>query len=80
MVCRAATLFPIPLTLNPRLQFDKNGNTGGCEAMYTMIANTTATPSCANATFPLGPLDVDAVVSDGPMSQYGWVNSVSPIF
>jgi len=68
-----------PGTLYQICMFDKNGNSGGCEAVYTMIANTTATPSCANATFPLGPLDVEAVVSDGPMSQYGWVNSCTDI-
>ncbi|KAF8213484.1 hypothetical protein K438DRAFT_1804061 [Mycena galopus ATCC 62051] len=54
-----------PGTLYQICMFDKNGNTGGCEGIYTMIANTTATPSCSNATFPLGPLDVDAVTDDG---------------
>ena len=63
---------------NGPAQFDKNGNTGGCQAMYTMIANTTATPSCNNVTFPLGPLDVDATVSSGPLSQYGWIDEVPP--
>lgn len=58
------------------VQFDTNGNTGGCQGMYTMIANNTATPSCNNVTFPLGPLDVDAAVSSGPLSQYGWVDQV----
>jgi hypothetical protein len=41
-----------------------------------MIANTTATSSCNNATVPLGPLDVDATVNNGPLSQYGWVDQV----
>lgn len=49
----------------------------GCQRVYTMIANTTVeTPSCANVTFPLGPLDVDAKVSNGPLSQYGWIPEV----
>ncbi|KAJ6574736.1 hypothetical protein B0H19DRAFT_610412 [Mycena capillaripes] len=65
-----------PGTLYQICMFDKNGNTGGCEAIYTMVANTTATPSCNNVTFPLGPLDVDAAVNDGALSQYGWVNQV----
>ncbi|KAJ6604254.1 hypothetical protein DFH09DRAFT_1300501 [Mycena vulgaris] len=67
-----------PGTLYQICMFDKNGNTGGCEAVYTMIANTTATPSCNNVTFPLGPLDVDAAVNNGPLSQYGWVDQVAP--
>ncbi len=42
-----------------------------------MIANTTVDePTCANASFPLGPLDIDAQVEDGPLSMYGWVNQV----
>ncbi|KAJ7101016.1 hypothetical protein C8R43DRAFT_245819 [Mycena crocata] len=63
-----------PGTLYQICMFDKNGNSGGCEAMYTMIANTTATPACSNVTFPLGPLDVDALTNNGPLSQYGWVD------
>ncbi|KAK0199696.1 hypothetical protein DFS33DRAFT_1388002 [Desarmillaria ectypa] len=60
--------------------FDKNGYTGGCQGIYTMIANTTVnTPSCSNASFPLGPLEIDAQVQDGPLSQYGWVNQCTDI-
>ncbi|KAJ7225900.1 hypothetical protein GGX14DRAFT_349309 [Mycena pura] len=68
-----------PGTIYQICMFDKNGNTGGCQAMYTMIANTTATPSCNNVTFPLGPLDVDATVSSGPLSQYGWIDECTDI-
>ncbi|KAJ7139737.1 hypothetical protein C8R44DRAFT_765283 [Mycena epipterygia] len=68
-----------PGTLYQICMFDTNGNTGGCQGIYTMIANTTATPSCNNVTFPLGPLDVDAAVSNGPLSQYGWVDQCSDI-
>ncbi|KAJ7770824.1 hypothetical protein DFH07DRAFT_805379 [Mycena maculata] len=68
-----------PGTLYQICMFDANGNTGGCEAVYTMIANTTATPSCNNVTFPLGPLDVDGAVSSGPLSQYGWIDQCSDI-
>ncbi|KAJ6519441.1 hypothetical protein C8R45DRAFT_951505 [Mycena sanguinolenta] len=68
-----------PGTLYQICMFDKNGNTGGCEAIYTVIANTTATPSCSNATFPLGPLDVDAVTDDGALSQYGWIDQCTDI-
>ncbi|KAJ7462769.1 hypothetical protein B0H11DRAFT_2160032 [Mycena galericulata] len=68
-----------PGTLYQICMFDSNGNTGGCEAVYTMIANTTATPSCSNVTFPLGPLDVDSAVSNGPLSQYGWIDQCTDI-
>lgn len=46
--------------------------------MYTVIpSNSSATPSCANVTFP-SPLQVDATVVNGPMSQYGWIDQVRP--
>ncbi|KAK7468625.1 hypothetical protein VKT23_003129 [Stygiomarasmius scandens] len=67
-----------PGTLYQICMFDKNGNTGGCQGMYTVIANS-STPSCNNATFPLGPLDVEAVVHDGPLSQYGWIDQCTDI-
>ncbi|KAJ7169510.1 hypothetical protein C8R46DRAFT_1089023 [Mycena filopes] len=67
-----------PGTIYQICMFDKNGNTGGCQAMYTMIANAT-TPSCNNVTFPLGPLDVDAVVNAGSLSQYGWIDECTDI-
>ncbi|KAF9033740.1 hypothetical protein BDZ89DRAFT_1062835 [Hymenopellis radicata] len=69
-----------PGTIYQMCMFDKNGYTGGCQAMYTMIANTTVNePTCANASFPLGPLDIDAQVEDGPLSMYGWVNQCTDI-
>ncbi|SJL09039.1 uncharacterized protein ARMOST_12415 [Armillaria ostoyae] len=69
-----------PGTLYQVCMFDKNGYTGGCQEIYTMIANTTtSTPSCSNASFPLGPLEIDAQVQDGPLSQYGWVNQCTDI-
>ena len=48
------------------VQFDSNGVTGGCQAIFTVIpsnsANLTATASCTNVTFPAGALDVVGVV------------------
>ncbi|THV06094.1 hypothetical protein K435DRAFT_712148 [Dendrothele bispora CBS 962.96] len=67
-----------PGTLYQICMFDKNGNTGGCQGLYTVIANN-STPSCNNATFPLGPLDVEAIVHDGPLSQYGWIDQCTDI-
>jgi len=62
----------------PLGQFDKNGATGGCQALYTVIANTsTANPSCANVTFPAGAMDVNAAISGSAFSQYGWIPQVS---
>ncbi|KIY67429.1 hypothetical protein CYLTODRAFT_397114 [Cylindrobasidium torrendii FP15055 ss-10] len=69
-----------PGTLYQVCMFDSKGYTGGCQRVYTMIANTTVeTPSCANVTFPLGPLDIDAKVSNGPLSQYGWIPECTEI-
>jgi len=61
--------------------FDTNGNTGGCQAVYTVIPplNTTAAPSCTNVTFPTGPLNVNGVVDNGPLSQFGWVDQCTDI-
>lgn len=60
------------------MQFDKNGNTGGCQSTYTVIPPVVQdeAPSCPNVTFPQGPLDVEAMVHDGPMSQFGWIDQV----
>ncbi|KAF7306586.1 hypothetical protein MIND_00449900 [Mycena indigotica] len=65
-------------TLYQICMFDKNGNSGGCQDMFTTIP-AASTPSCPNATFPLGPLEVDASVSSGPLSQYGWVDQCTDI-
>ena len=63
-----------------RLQWDSRGVTGGCQDMYTVIPNSSATAqnpaSCTNVTFPHPPLQVAAAVSGGAFSQYGWVPQV----
>lgn len=56
-------------------QFDSVGNTGGCQATYTVIPSL-STPNCSNITFP-PLLDVQATVDTGLMSQFGWVDQVS---
>ncbi|KAG9102020.1 hypothetical protein FS749_000054 [Ceratobasidium sp. UAMH 11750] len=58
--------------------YDANGQTGGCQASYTVTAASGGTPSCANVTFP-GSLDVEAFSSTGPLSQYGWPNQCTDI-
>ncbi|KAF8710251.1 Poly A polymerase head domain, partial [Rhizoctonia solani] len=69
--------FTVPFALGTQYQicmYDSNGQTGGCQATYTVIP-ATGTPSCANMTFPQT-LDVDAKSSTGPLSQYGLVFSL----
>ncbi|KAF5356104.1 hypothetical protein D9756_004031 [Leucocoprinus leucothites] len=59
--------------------FDANGNTGGCQDVYTMIpSNSSPASSCTNVTVPV-PLQVDATVANGPMSQYGWIEQCTDI-
>ncbi|KAJ7510862.1 hypothetical protein B0H11DRAFT_2215600 [Mycena galericulata] len=59
--------------------WDKNGVPGGCQAMYTVIQNSTAaTPTCQNVTFPTQ-LNVEATVPGGPMSQYGFINQCTDL-
>jgi hypothetical protein len=67
-------IFPTPAQylLIKILQFDSYGNTGGCQATYTVIPGTT---SCSNVTFPTT-LDVVGEVENGPISEYGWVDQV----
>ena len=56
------------------------GNSGGCQAMYSVIPSTASTgpPSCRNVTFPSGPLGIVATVSNGILSQFGWIEEVLP--
>ncbi|KAJ3549285.1 hypothetical protein NMY22_g939 [Coprinellus aureogranulatus] len=59
------------------LQFDSNGNTGGCQDKYTVIP-AEGTASCANATIP-SQLDVEGIVHNGPISRYGWIEQCTDI-
>ncbi|KAI0028296.1 hypothetical protein K488DRAFT_58955, partial [Vararia minispora EC-137] len=70
----------IPGTQYQICMFDRNGATGGCQDVYTVISNTTtSSPSCANVTFPAGAMDVTAAVSGGAFSQYGWIPQCSDV-
>ncbi|EKM83616.1 hypothetical protein AGABI1DRAFT_96597 [Agaricus bisporus var. burnettii JB137-S8] len=66
-----------PGTLYQICMFDKNGHTGGCQDVYTVIPSN-GSPSCANVTFP-SPLDVEATVENGPLSQFGWIEQCTDI-
>ncbi|KAJ7739243.1 hypothetical protein DFH07DRAFT_983737 [Mycena maculata] len=62
--------------------WDSQGTPGGCQAMYTVVQNSTvATPTCQNITFPTL-LDVTATqaVPAGPMSQYGFINQCTDLY
>ena len=61
-------------------QFDSVGNTGGCQASYTVIPSL-STPNCSNVTFP-PLLDVLATTDHGRMSQFDWIDQVrsEPLF
>ncbi|KAF8491300.1 hypothetical protein JB92DRAFT_3128440 [Gautieria morchelliformis] len=59
--------------------FDSNGNTGGCQAIYTVYSNSTSTPQCANWTMPTSTLSVKSESAQGALSMYGWVDSCSDI-
>ena len=52
----------------------------GCQAVYTVIANTTSNPSCANLTVPAQTLAVKSESALGALSPYGWVDSVRFMF
>ncbi|KAF8499132.1 hypothetical protein F5888DRAFT_1633638 [Russula emetica] len=66
-----------------RLQWDSLGVSGGCQDIYTVIPNSSATAqnpaTCTNVTFAHPPLQVDAAVVNGAFSQYGWVPQCTDI-
>jgi hypothetical protein len=63
-----------------RHQWDSLGVSGGCQDIYTVIPNSSATAqnpaTCANVTFSHPPLQVNAAVSGGAFSGIGWVPQV----
>ena len=63
-----------------RFQIDSKGVSGGCQDIYTVIPNSSATAqnpaTCKNVTLPTNPLQVDAAVINGAFSQYGWIPQV----
>jgi hypothetical protein len=63
-----------------RFQWDTNGVSGGCQDIYTVIPNSSATAqnpaTCKNVTLPTSPLQVDAAVVNGAFAQYGWIPQV----
>lgn len=68
---------PFPPTTQYQIcMFDRYGNTGGCQAVYTVypaLNSTEGSPTCGNITAPPA-LDVNGTtVATGPLSPYGWI-------
>jgi hypothetical protein len=63
-------------------QFDSNGVTGGCQAIYTVYPAANSTlgnpPICTNLTYPQSDqvLGVTALVNNGPLGQFAWIPQV----
>ncbi|CAA7266812.1 unnamed protein product [Cyclocybe aegerita] len=57
--------------------FDAVGNTGGCQATYTVIPPR-STPTCSNVTFPPR-LNVQAQDHTGLLSQYGFIDQCTDV-
>ncbi|KAF8996260.1 hypothetical protein BDQ17DRAFT_1364686 [Cyathus striatus] len=67
----------IPGTLFQICMFDINGNTGGCQATYTVVQPST-TPNCS--AIPTPPqLGVKAKVENGPLSRFGFIDQCTDI-
>ncbi|KAI0697140.1 hypothetical protein BC835DRAFT_785906 [Cytidiella melzeri] len=78
--------FPVPFVPGTQYEicmFDINGNTGGCQGIYTVYPqpNITTAPTCTNLTYPAQNqvLGVNAQVDNGPMSQFGWIDQCTDI-
>lgn len=56
-------------------QFDANGATGGCQAIYTVYPSSQTT-GCEDLPLPAQTLDVQGVVDNGPISRFGWIDQV----
>ncbi|KAJ7630590.1 hypothetical protein FB45DRAFT_915959 [Roridomyces roridus] len=78
-ICMVCCKSPLPSCLFIRLKVRFQREFRRLRNVYTVIANTSATPSCTNATFPLGPLDVEGAVNIGPLSQYAWIDECTDI-
>lgn len=73
----------VPFSVGTQYQicmYDSKGTAGGCQAIYTVIQNTTvATPTCQNVTYPIR-MDVIGTVAGGTqMSQFGWIDSCTDV-
>ncbi|KAE9390751.1 hypothetical protein BT96DRAFT_1024373 [Gymnopus androsaceus JB14] len=77
--------FTVPFAPGTQYQicmYDSLGTPGGCQMLYTMIANSTvANPTCQNVTFPAESknLGIDGQVPGGPLSQNGFINQCDDV-
>lgn len=74
------------LTLGSIVQWDSVGNSGGCQAIYTVYQapNTTLAdpPICRNLTYPQETqnLGIETASAAGNLSQFGWIDQVGSLF
>lgn len=75
--------WPVPFAPGTQYQIcmsDSQGTTGGCQAMYSVVQNTTTqTPSCQNMTFAPQMDIVGTVAGGGPLSQYGFIDQCTDV-
>ncbi|KAI0005438.1 hypothetical protein BJV74DRAFT_970700 [Russula compacta] len=75
--------FPVPFSPGTQYQicmWDSTGVSGGCQDIYTVIPNTNASSvSCQNVTLPTTALSVNAAVTGGSFSEYGWIPQCTDI-
>ncbi|KAI0307541.1 hypothetical protein B0F90DRAFT_20915 [Multifurca ochricompacta] len=73
----------IPGTQYQICMWDSKGVSGGCQGIYTVIPNITATAqnpaSCKNVTYPTSAMNVNAAVINGAFSEYGWIPECTDI-
>ncbi|KAG5653503.1 hypothetical protein H0H81_012713 [Sphagnurus paluster] len=75
-ICMVRAINAVHAVASCPLQFDANGNPGGCQATYTVIASPESdAPTCQNVSLPVA-LEVEAIVANAPMSQYQWVEQM----
>ncbi|KAF8161559.1 hypothetical protein B0H34DRAFT_701510 [Crassisporium funariophilum] len=72
----------VPFAPNTQYQicmYDINGVSGGCQATYSVIPNTTVTtPTCQNVTAP-PVLSVSGTVPTGALSQYSYIDQCTKL-
>jgi len=89
-----STNFTVPFAPGTQYQIcmvDSVGNSGGCQASYTVYPNNTFTqdpktknvtivpPTCANVTSPFGQINVTGVDVNGPLTRMAWADQCTDI-
>jgi len=89
-----STNFTVPFAPGTQYQIcmvDSKGNSGGCQASYTVYPNNTfvqdpktknitvTPPSCANVTYPTGQINATGVDVNGPLTRMAWADQCTDI-